>query len=231
MHKKFRIFLAFAISISLLSCLDTEEDGNTTITCTYENGKKEVSSSSIDAFPYKGIKNITFKDSFGITKLFEVTFSNSQAKVVNTSTFFDPNVGQNKTVTNCMDANFITYTLKEVGGQLLLKAIIFNDFDKASPKKEIVDKVEIAISEKADATVTFPIFNMTIDKKNSTDGFVETLRKMDEIKIFNKEFKSVFQNIPLPNTVATYLVYYNISEGIVCFSESNGRKWRFDSMN
>jgi hypothetical protein len=231
MHKNFRIFLVFTIGINLASCLDTEEDGNTTTTCTYENGKKEVSSSSIDAFPYTGIKNVIFKDSFGITKLFEVTFSNSLAEIVNTSTFFDTNLGQNKTVTNCMDANFITYTLKEVGGQLLLKAIIYNDFDKASPKKEIVDKVEIAISEKGDLNVTFPIFNMTIDKKNSTDGFVEIIRNIDEINIFNKKFQSVFQNIPLPNTVATYLVYYNKSEGIVCFSESNGRKWRFDSMN
>lgn len=229
---KFKIVcLSFLIlCISFSSCLDTEDNTQETI-CTYNYGAPKVSAISSESFPYKNIKNVIFKDSLGITKLFEVTSSTSSSKVVNTMNVFNMFTNKNESVTNCMDANFITYTLKELGGQLVLKALIYNDFDRSSPKKEIVDKVEIAISEKGDANVTFPIFNMIVDKRNSQDGFTESLKTMDEVTIYGKKFNSVFQNIPLPNTVVTYWVYYNKNEGIVGFSESNGRKWRFDSMN
>lgn len=230
---KFKISCIVIICLSLFSCLKLEDEDNDTPEpiCTFDSGAPKVSTISTESFPYKDIKNIIFKDSFGITKLFEVTSSNSASKVVNTTNFFNVLTNKNETVTNCMDANVITYTLKELGGQLILKALIYNDFDQASPKKDIIDKIEIAISEKGDENITFPIFNMIVDKRNSQDGFTELLKTMDEVTIYGKKFNSVFQNIPLPNTIVTYWVYYNKNEGIVGFSESNGRKWRFDSMN
>lgn len=223
---RIKVCYLLLVIFSFSSCLKLEDDDKDQTmepVCIFNNGTQKVSAISSEAFPYKNIKNIIFKDSFGITKLFEVTSTNSFSRVINTNSSND--------LTNCMEANVITYTLKEAGGQLVLKALIYNDFDRSVPKKEVIDKIEIAISENGDTQMTFPIFSMIVDKRNSQDGFTETLKTMDEITVFGKKFKSVFQNIPLPNTVVTYWVYYNKNEGIVGFSESNGRKWVFDSMN
>ena len=75
----------------------------------------------------------------------------------------------------------------------------------------------------------FPYFNMRIDKRASTDNFSDKIESFGELAIFDKTFKNVFKNVF--TTTQRHKVLYNQTEGIVSFTEANGRKWRFESMN
>ena len=118
--------------------------------------------------------------------------------------------------------------MTEIGGALILVAKIYNDFDTSLPNKKVVDEIEIQITDNGRLDGVLPYFNTRIDTRESKDGFADKIDTTDELTIYDKTFKSVIFNVF--TSTQRHKTYYNKNEGIVAFTEANGRKWRFDSM-
>jgi hypothetical protein len=223
------IFILFSLS----GCLNDDESEKDPITeCTYDLGQQSLTSISKNAFPYAGIKNVIFVDSFGIQKNFELTFADASSLVTNSKFIRDTVLNglpfESATVTNCMYDQSWIFTLRELGGPMILVAKIYTDFDLTLPTRKVVDKIEILLTTSGRVDDVFPYFKMVIDKRESTDGYLDMLEVKDEFLVYDKTFKNVINSIP-PNP-QLHKVYYNKTEGIVAFTEANGKKWIFDKM-
>lgn len=219
------------VMVSLISCLGEDPVLDDEI-CTHDIGQQQLTAISKEAFPYTNIKNVTFVDSFGIKKIFDLKFTSSSSKVTNSiavkDTIFNGVPYPAGTITNCMLSQAWSYTLTEIGGSLILVGRVQNDFDATLPQRNVVDEVEILISSNNRPLEVFPYFNIRLDYRNSQDGFVNKIKTIDDLTIFGKTFSGVMYNEFA--TVQQHKAYYNKTEGIVMFSEANGRIWRFDSM-
>ncbi|MBK8885294.1 MAG: hypothetical protein IPN46_01610 [Saprospiraceae bacterium] len=227
----------FALYIFLLlflgSCISDSDETPQEVACTYDLGNQTLLPTSVTAFPYQNIKTVTFVDSFGVHKIFDVTTEKTSAKLRHSIILIDTTINsiyyKNSEIVNCMFSQSVNYTLKENGGNLILFASVYNDFDTAKPEKTVVDEAEISLTDNGLVASLFPYFNMRIDKRASTDNFTDKIESFGELAIFDKTFKNVFKNVF--TTTQRHKVLYNQTEGIVSFTEANGRKWRFESMN
>jgi hypothetical protein len=221
----------FVVMLFLSSCLG-EDKNETTDNCTFDIGQQQLTSISKTAFPYENIKNVTFVDSLGIKKVFEVKYVASSVLVTNSitvkDTVFNGIPYAAGKITNCMFSQSWSYNLSEIGGSLILVARIYNDFDTSLPAKKVVDEIEILITDNGRLNEVLPYFNMRLDTRESQDGYADRIETKDEMTLFGKTFKGVINNVF--NIARWHKAYYNKSEGIVAFTEANGRKWRFDSM-
>lgn len=229
----FRILICAYSIISIFSCISNTEPDNNDTSCTYDLGKQTLTSFSKAIWPYNGKTSVTFIDSFGIKKIFDLSFEETWAITEHSITLKDTTINgvkyQNTNIKNCMFAQSNVYTLKENGGTLLLVATVFNDFDKTILQKQVVDEAEISIVDNGKIDETIPYFNMRVDNRSSNDMHQDSLIKQSSVQIFGKTFSDVIKN--KFTTAQLHTTQFNNTVGIVSFTEANGRKWRFDSMN
>lgn len=212
----------------MTSCLDSDDNNDGDVVCTFDLGKQTLVETSKEFFPYKNVQNVIFRDSLGVRKVFEVTFSDTHSSLINV--FYIKEVNKVvDSIVNCMVSQSWNYTLKEIGGSLLLQARIYNDFDLSTGEKKVLDKVEIQVSENLSNIVGFSAFKMTVDNRASTAMTSEVLTKYDSFEVYDTIYSNVFSSFTTPD--ARHKAYYNKTEGIVAFTESNGRLWRYDDKN
>lgn len=222
------LVVSFMMASSMTSCIDSDHNNDANVACTFDLGKQNLVETSKDFFPYKNVQNLIFRDSLGVRKVFEVTFSDSHSSLINV--FYIKEVNKVvDSIVNCMVSQSYDYTLKEIGGSLLLQAKIYNDFDLSTGEKKVIDKVEIQVSENLTNIVGFSAFKMTVDNRASTAMTSEVLTKYDSFEVYDTTYTNVFSSFTTPDP--RHKAYYNKTEGIVAFTESNGRLWRYDSKN
>lgn len=222
------LVVSFMMASSMTSCIDSDDNNDANVACTFDLGKQNLVETSKDFFPYKNVQNLIFRDSLGVRKVFEVTFSDSHSSLINV--FYIKEVNKVvDSIVNCMVSQSYDYTLKEIGGSLLLQAKIYNDFDLSTGEKKVIDKVEIQVSENLTNIVGFSAFKMTVDNRASTAMTSEVLTKYDSFEVYDTTYTNVFSSFTIPDP--RHKAYYNKTEGIVAFTESNGRLWRYDGKN
>jgi hypothetical protein len=229
----YRTIVFAIIIISLISCISETDTDTNDESCTYDLGTQMLSDYSKAQWPYNGKSSVIFIDSFGIKKIFDLKFEETYAKTQHSITLKDTTINgvkyQNKTITNCMLSQSNVYYLQENGGSLLLQATVFNDFDQSYLQKSVIDEAEISIVDNGKIEELFPYFNMRVDSKSSADKYKDSLIVQTSLTIFGKSFSNVLKN--KFDSPQLHIVQYNKTEGIVSFTEANGRKWRFESMN
>ncbi len=223
-----KIMILIITSISIIACSKSENDTDGNIVCTFDLGKQNLVETSKDALPYEGVRNLIFRDSLGVRKVFEVSFSDSQSSLINIFEIKEINKVVDSIV-NCMTGQSLDFKIKEIGGALILNARIYNDFDLSTGEKKVLDKVEIQISENISTIVGFSAFKMTLDKRASTATSSEVLTKYDSFEVYDTTYNDVFSSFTSANP--RHKAYYNKTEGIVAFTESNGRLWLYDGKN
>jgi hypothetical protein len=223
-----KMFVCFAMISSMTSCLTSDDNTDGTVKCTFDIGKQNLVETSKEFLPYKNVQNLIFRDSLGVKKVFEVTFSESHSSLNNV--FYIKEVNKVvDSIVNCMLSQSWDYKLKEIGGSLLLNARIYNDFDLSTGQKKVLDKVEIQVSEDITSIVGFSAFKMTVDNRTSTAMTSEVITKYDSFEVYDTTYTNVFSSFTTADP--RHKAYYNKTEGIVAFTESNGRLWRYDGKN
>ena len=222
------MFVCFVWLSSLTSCLKSDDTTDGTVKCTFDLGKQNLVETSKEFLPYKNVQNLIFRDSLGVKKVFEVTFKDSHSSLNNV--FYIKEINKVvDSIVNCMLSQSWEYTLKEIGGSLILNAKIYNDFDLSVGEKKVLDKVEIQVSENITNIAGFSAFKMTVDSRSSTAMTSEVLTKYDSFEVYDTTYTNVFSSFTTSNP--RHKAYYNKTEGIVAFTESNGRLWRYDGKN
>lgn len=222
------MLVSFTIVLSLSSCIKSDDRNDVGVVCTFDLGKQNLVETSKDVLPYKNVQNLIFKDSLGVRKLFQVSFTDSHNSLVNVFQIKEINKVVDSIV-NCMVSQSWDYTLREIGGSMLLRARIYNDFDLSTGEKKVIDKVEIQVSENLATIVGFSAFKVTVDARASSAMTSEVITTYPSFNVLDTTYNNVLSSFTTPNP--RHKAYYNKTEGIVAFTESNGRLWRYDGKN
>lgn len=191
--------------------------------CDEEIGAFSLLPSSLSYTPYPGRDSVSFVDSLGTSIVFSLNegeLDDFQGALIK----YDVNV-PGDTVRYCYQAEKKSFVLehKEKDLRFILTIESSLDYNLSAPGK---------VSDVFNIWYSYPdpppygasqVFFATIALR--TGSYTDQNIDIPEMRVFGKTFSDVERtNFSSPSVV----VWYNQTEGIVCFKAPDGRRWRFD---
>lgn len=227
---KFKVLLIFICAF--FGCLPSENTDNTDLKCTYDIGQQQLSGVSKAFLPFEGKKVVTFVDTLGLKKQFDL-FVNIKQRRLQNKIFIRDTIWNGKSykagdIYNCLTQDVLEYNIKDQGGPMHLRISIAQEFDLGFIEKSPIEVMNIQIAENGDIEDADIYYKEITNALNSNNLPTIDYDTYDELWIWNKFFTNVkkmkIRGLP------KHEVWFNRAQGIVRFTETTGRRWRFDSI-
>lgn len=224
-------------SITILYCIlllaackyDTEEvtpefpEFPASFHCEENIGSFKLLPSSLNYVPYSGKDSVTFVDSLGTRLVFSI-----QEREINTfqSALAKYNViATGDTVHYCYQTENKNFTIENEEAQIKLSLSIEARPDYSDPSPEHVSDVFNIwyVEPNPPPFISTQVFHATINLRSGSNSYPNI--EIPQLEIFGKTFFNV-ERTNFSNPKLT--VWYNQTEGIISFKDTNGKQWRWE---
>lgn len=194
--------------------------------CDFQLRKYTLSQSSIDVNKYKLGDKVIFVDSNKNELILNVSSVKKSSDDLGLTKMFvyDYKV-KGDTAIFCYNADRLEIKLNTSDNIIRLKLGVYPKPYYDDPLSgKFSDYLHVYLFDQLEPFKSSGVFETIIDKKNNPDilNFTKTI---SELTIYGKTFKDVMYN-EFAN--AKNYLWYTMSEGIIAFTDHDGKKWRYD---
>jgi hypothetical protein len=194
--------------------------------CDFQLGKYTLAQSSVDVNKYKLGQKVIFVDSNkNELKLNVENVSRSSGDLGQSKIFLYNYKIEGDTAVFCYHADFLSVNLSTTDNKIRFNLSLHTKPYYGDPLSgKFSDLIDIFIVDKSDPLKGSGVFSTIINKQNNPD-LIDYTKSIPEKALYGKTFKDVMYN-QFANT--SYYLWYTLQDGIVAFTDHDGKKWRYD---
>lgn len=220
-----RNYIIWLLLVLLCSC-DKEniEPSDHEKLCDVELGIFKLSEASLSFVPYILNDIITFVDSAGKNLILQVNFVNRTMD--GQAVYYDYSSNGRDTVRYCYTFDAKYYRLKAETDNININISVKCNPSFIEPNSgKFSDILDIFVDDALNKNVAHQIYCDVIDFRNN-HGFNYGNIVMSEVTFWDKKFNQVkYTDFAAPK----YRLWYNNTEGIIAFTDHDGKLWRYHS--